>query len=129
VELIALLDSGDLDYASQYRPLAVQHNLKSIEFPAEPNPSSPRCAAGYAGATVEVNGKRPGEKVRIRGEPILYALTIPNAALNEKGARALAKFILGPVGRAILRSAGQRPVVPPTSTGAGAGEIIEEAAK
>ncbi len=37
VELIALLESGDMDYAWEYRSVAVQHGLKVAELPDEIN--------------------------------------------------------------------------------------------
>lgn len=126
VELIALLETGNLDYAFVYRSIAVQQGLKFVRFPDDVNLSSAARAADYARAGVDVTGKTPDEKTHIRGEPVLYALTVPNAARNKEAARALARFILGPEGRAILRASGQEPVVPPTAVGRGAAEILKE---
>lgn len=112
VELIALLQSGDLDYAFEYRSVAQQHNLQFVELPAEINLSDFGLADRYAQAEVEVSGKEPGTTTILAGAPIAYGVTIPKNAPNPDLAIAFLEFLLGPQGQAIMENCGQPPIVP-----------------
>jgi len=112
VDLIALLESGDMDYAFEYRSIAVQHGLKYIELPDELNLGRASDAAGYGQATVPLNGAQPGTTTTVAGKPILYGVTMINGAPHPQLALAFLEFVLGPQGREILSDCGQPPVVP-----------------
>ncbi len=113
VELLALLESGDMDYAFEYLSVAVQHHLRYVSLPAEINLGSPELADYYAQARVEINGSEPGQTVTVVGAPIVYGLTIPKNAPHPELAEAFLAFVLGPEGQAILESLGQPPLDPP----------------
>ncbi|NPA92490.1 MAG: tungstate ABC transporter substrate-binding protein WtpA [Chloroflexi bacterium] len=113
VELLALLESGDMDYAFEYLSVAVQHNLKYVSLPKEINLGSPEMADYYAQAKVEINGSEPGQTVTVVGAPIVYGLTIPKNAPHPELAEAFLQFVLGPEGQAILNELGQPPLKPP----------------
>ncbi|MEA3309905.1 MAG: tungstate ABC transporter substrate-binding protein WtpA [Chloroflexota bacterium] len=115
VTLIALLESGDMDYAWEYRSVAVQHGMKFVELPDEINLSQVAQADFYSQATVEIAGKEPGETMTMTGKPIVYGVTIPNDAPSPKLATEFVKFLLGPEGQAIMEAQGQPPIVPPVS--------------
>jgi len=115
VELIALLQSGDMDYAFEYLSVAVQHGLKFVELPDEINLSRVEQADFYKQARVEVSGKEPGSTITKTGAPIVYGLTIPENAPYPDLALAFVEFILGPQGQAILERNGQPPIVPPAT--------------
>ena len=104
VELIALLQSGDLDYAFEYRSVAVQHELNFIEFKDAINLSQ----AGeisttgityedfYQEASIEIR-KEPGPPATyktIKGKPIIYGITIPNNAQHQELAAEFIVFLL-----------------------------------
>ncbi|HAF70495.1 MAG: Extracellular solute-binding protein family 1 [Acetothermia bacterium 64_32] len=116
VELIALLESGDMDYAFEYRSVAAQHGLAFVELPPEINLGHPDQADFYAQAKVEIAGKAPGEAMEIRGTPIVYGLTIPYCAPHPELALEFVEFLLGPEGRRILEGCGQPPLVPPVAS-------------
>ncbi len=111
VELIALLESGDMDYAFEYRSVAVQHGLNFVELPDEINLSMVEHADFYSQATVELSGKEPGETVTQTGKPIVYGVTSPKNAPSPKLALEFVKFLLGPDGQAIMEEQGQPPIV------------------
>jgi len=113
VELIALLQSGDMDYAFEYRSVAVQHGLKFVELPDEINLSMVEQTDFYKQATVEIAGKEPGTTMTMAGKPIVYGVTIPRNAPSPELALEFAKFLLGSEGQAIMESQGQPPIVPP----------------
>ncbi len=115
VELIALLQSGDVDYAFKYRSVAIQHGLRFVELPPEVNLGSVEYADFYRRASVEIAGTEPGQTVTVVGEPIVYGVTIPRNAPNPDMALEFVKFLIGPEGQAIMARMGQPPIVPPTT--------------
>jgi len=112
VELIALLESGDLDYAFEYSSVAAQHNLKYVELPLEINLSDKDMADFYAQAEVEIAGKEPGEKVVMIGKPIVYGITIPKNFPRQDLAIAWIDFLLSSEGMEIMEKNGQPAVIP-----------------
>ena len=116
-QLIGLVQAGELDYAWSYRSLAKTAGLRWISLPAAIDLSDPARSTEYAAARVRLPGPRLGaaDSVEFRGEPILYALTIPTGAPHPALAREFVAFVLSEEGREILRGAGfsvaARPVV------------------
>jgi molybdate/tungstate transport system substrate-binding protein len=106
-QLVGLLQAGELDYGWSYRSLAASTGLKWVNLPAEIDLSDPTKADWYARASVRLPGpRRAGDSVEFRGEPILYALTIPNAAPHPEIARAFVEFVQSSEGAAILTRLG-----------------------
>ena len=112
-DLLALLETGSVDYIFLYRSVAVQHNLKYIILPDQINLKNPAFAGEYAQATVLINGNEPGVKVTMTGEPMIYSFTIPRNAPNKAAALAFAEFLLSKEkGQKIMLRNGQPSVVP-----------------
>ena len=111
-DLLYLLESGDLDYAFEYRSVAIQHEVKYFELPDEIDLSSIDFADFYATAEVEVTGREPGTTTTLTGAPIVYGVTIPSNAPHPERAIDFLELMLGPQGRAIIESCGQSPIVP-----------------
>ena len=118
-DLIALLQSGDMDYAFNYRSVAVQHGLKFLELPDEINLSQVRHAEFYSQAEVELSGKEPGTTITQIGKPIVYGVTIPRNAPSPDLAVEFVRFLLGSGGQAIMEEQGQPPLVPPVAADIG----------
>jgi len=112
VDLIALLESGDLDYAFNYLSVARQHKLNFVELPGEINLSSQEFRDYYSKAKVEIAGKRPGETITKTGKPIVYGITIPKDAPYPELAVTWIDFLLSPDGMAIMEANGQPPIIP-----------------
>jgi len=112
VELIALLESGDLDYAFEYSSVAAQHSLNYVVLPPEINLSDENFNDFYATAQVEISGKEPGSKITQKGKPIVYGVTIPSDFPNQEMAIAWVDFLLSSEGMAIMERNGQPPVIP-----------------
>jgi molybdate/tungstate transport system substrate-binding protein len=113
VELISLLQTGHMDYAWEYRSVAVQHNLKFIELPDEINLGNYRFDPEYAQATVDVSGKKPGTTMTMTGKSITYGMTLLNDAPNREAAIAFLAFMLDSSGGLkILEELGQPPFIP-----------------
>ena len=112
VDLLYLLQSGDLDFAFEYRSVAQQHGFEYLELPDQIDLSSIDFADFYATARVDVTGKEPGTTAVLTGAPIVYGLTIPKNAPHPELAIDFLKLTLGPEGQAIMQSCGQPPIVP-----------------
>ena len=125
-QLLGLVQAGELDYAWSYRSLAETAGLRWVELPAEIDLSDAGRAEEYATAVIRIPGGRreSGDSVELRGEPIVYALTIPRDAPHPEPARAFARFVLSPAGREILAKAGFRLLEKPVVTGSGGGERL-----
>lgn len=125
-QLLGLVQAGELDYAWSYRSLAETAGLRWVELPRAIDLSDAARAEEYAMATVRLPGRRraAGDSVEFRGEPIVYALTIPREAPHPESARAFARFVLSPAGREILAKAGFRLLEKPAVTGSGEGEML-----
>ncbi|TKJ30343.1 MAG: tungstate ABC transporter substrate-binding protein WtpA [Chloroflexi bacterium B3_Chlor] len=114
--LLALLQSGDMDYAWEYRSVAVQHGLEFVELPDEINLSKVEHTDFYAQAIVEIAGEEPGASMTMTGKPITYGVTIPQVAPSPDLALEFVKFLIGPQGQAIMEQHGQPPIVPAVAT-------------
>ncbi len=115
VDLIALLESGDLDYAFEYSSVAAQHKLNFVSLPPEIDLSNEKFIDYYAEAEVKVSGKKPGEFLTKKGKPIVYGVTIPKNFPRQEIAIAWIDFLLSPEGRAIMEANGQPPITPATN--------------
>jgi len=103
VELVALLEAGELDYIYCYRSIAEEHKLPFLTFPAEIDFSDPDKGDFYSTAEIEVAGSRPGERLKLKGAAIRYGLTIPTSAPNKGVAEEFVEFLLTPEGQAIMK--------------------------
>lgn len=112
VELIALLESSDLDYAFEYDSVAKQRNLKYITLPAKINLSSAEFESFYAQAKVSIKGAKPSETITLAGEPILYAVTIPKSFSDQQMAIGWVEFLLSDRGAAAMEATGQSAITP-----------------
>ena len=112
VDLIALLESGDLDYAFEYTSVAAQHSLEYVELPPKINLADASFKDFYAQAEVEIAGTEPGTTITVTGAPVVYGVTIPKNFPRMEIAIAWVEFLLGPEGIKIMEENGQPPVVP-----------------
>jgi molybdate/tungstate transport system substrate-binding protein len=116
-DLTALVQAGELDYSWSYVSIARTAGLRHVELPREIDLSDPALAQWYGQARVRLPGARrsQGDSVEFRGEPIVYALTIPRQAAHPETGRAFVRFVLSPEGQTILRSNGflvlEKPVL------------------
>lgn len=113
VDLIALLETGSIDYIFLYKSVAIQHQLKYVTLPDEVNLKNPDYAKLYATAKVDINGKEPGTKETMKGEPMIYGVTMLKNAPNKEAALAFLKFLLSKEqGMKIMIKNGQPSVIP-----------------
>lgn len=113
VDLLALLETGVVDYIFIYRSIAKQHQLKYLVLPDSINLGNPELGTHYKNASVDVRGKAPGATIRIEGEPMVYAVTIPVKAPNPEVAGVFLQFLLNPhKGLKIMNENGQPAIIP-----------------
>lgn len=112
VDLIALLQSGDLDYAFEYSSVAQQQNLEYVELPPEINLSDVDFEDFYAQAEVEIAGTEPGATIVMVGKPIVYGVTIPKNFPRQELAIAWVDFLLSDKGMDIMAANYQTPIIP-----------------
>jgi molybdate/tungstate transport system substrate-binding protein len=107
-DLTALVQAGELDYSWSYASIAKTVGLRHVELPREVDLSDPKLAEWYAQVRVRLPGARRAgsDSVEFRGEPIVYALTIPTAAPHPATAQVFVRFIFSPEGQAILKDNG-----------------------
>lgn len=99
-ELIAALQSGQIDYLAIYRSDARQHKFRYLELPPEIDLSDAKHAGFYAqGVAHTANGE-------LTGKPIVYAVTIPFDAPQREWAVKYVQFLLGPEGRKVMAEKG-----------------------
>ncbi len=112
IHLIALLESGDLDYAFEYESVIAQHGLNSIRLPQAIHLGDPDFAEDYSRVQVKIDFQRFSTvKPVFRGEPIGYGITIPSNAPEPELAQQYVDFILSPAGREVMESA-HHPLLP-----------------
>jgi molybdate/tungstate transport system substrate-binding protein len=113
VDLIALLETGAIDYIFLYRSVAVQHGFEFLSLPSEINLGNPNQANEYSLAHVKVRGSSLGDTLLIVGEPMVYGITIPQNAPNNALAENFLKYFLNPEkGLKIIKQMGMPPLNP-----------------
>ena len=105
IQLIALLESGDLDYAFEYESVIQQHGLKLVQLPPALNLGEADQASSYGKVAVKLDFQRfASVKPEFQGEQIGYGITIPSGALHPTEAEQFIAFLLSPEGRKIMEA-------------------------
>ena len=119
VDLIVALQTGDLDYAFEYRSVAVQHGLDFIEFDDHVNLSKtdvelPGVEDFYKKASIEIMKKpEPPTYAAKSGKPIVYGITIPLHAEKADLAADFIEFLLSDTGKEIMEVRNGQPFIQP----------------
>ncbi|MEE4176201.1 MAG: tungstate ABC transporter substrate-binding protein WtpA [Bacteroides sp.] len=112
-DLIALLETGQVDYIFLYRSVAQQHNFPYLVLPPELSLGDPDLEEWYAQVSTQTLGSSPGSTITETGQPMVYGMTIPAKAENIALAESFSAFLLDPdKGGKILEELGQPSVVP-----------------
>ena len=105
IMLIALLESGDLDYAFEYESVIHQHGLEMLSLPETVNMGETDFESAYQAVQVNLDFQRFATvKPQFRGERIGYGITIPSSAPHPDEAARFIAFLLSPEGRAIMEA-------------------------
>ena len=105
VELLPLLETGNVDYAVEYLSVIKQHGLKYLQLPPEINLGDEKLQSEYGQVKVNLDYQRFASVTpSFVGQSIAYSLTIPSNAAQPAAAEAFIAFLLGPEGKQILES-------------------------
>ncbi len=110
IDLMASLETGDIDYLFIYRSVAYQHRYSGVNFielPEEIDLSSNEFADFYSKIKVSFAS---GDV--IEAKPIVYGITIPVNAKNEEMAIKFVAMLLNETGQEIFERNGQIPITP-----------------
>lgn len=111
-ELVAALESGQIDYLGIYLSDARQHHFNYIDLPPEINLSDARFAGSYAKSSVKTaNGL-------VTGVPIVYAITVPTDSDHPDWAAQFVAYVLGENGRKAMADSGFGTLSPPYAVNA-----------
>ena len=115
-DLVALLQTGALDYAFAYESVARSAGLRWLSLPSSIDLGDETHAAEYARVAVQVPGASPSDTITMRGAPIHFALAIPRRAPHAAEGERLRDFLLSPIGRRLLTKGGLDVVNAPASS-------------
>jgi molybdate/tungstate transport system substrate-binding protein len=120
VDLIVALETGDLDYAFEYRSVAVQHELNFIELDDQINMSKTNAELSgvedfYKEASIEIikeAGPPPTYSAKYGGA-IVYGITMPLHAENKELAAEFVEFLLSDSGEEVMELENGQPFIEP----------------
>ncbi len=108
-ELIALLQTGHLDFAFIYKSAALQNSLPFLSLPPEVSLADDGYTDRYRQAFLKVAGTRPDSRIEITGAPIRYGL----ARLSDSvEAQQFSSFLLRTEAQQVYRELGYTTVAP-----------------
>jgi molybdate/tungstate transport system substrate-binding protein len=103
VQLLPLLESGNVDYSIEYLSVIKQHGLKYVALPPEVNLGDETLADLYRQVRVDLDYRRfASVNPSFEGQVITYSLTIPSNSAQPNAASLFVQFLLGPDGRRIM---------------------------
>ena len=94
VDLLSLLETGNIDYLFIYKSVAQQHSLNYLSLDDKINLSNPEFEELYSTVSMKVAGKEPGTETEIIGSSILYSFTIPKNSPNKELALKFVLFLV-----------------------------------
>jgi molybdate/tungstate transport system substrate-binding protein len=119
-ELAALLAAGELDYIYDYQSVAESNEFRYVVLPPAIDLGDAQREKEYDSVSVQVRGASPGTTTTVRGEPILYGMTVPRAAPHPASANRFVAYLFSPAVLKQLRDAHVDMIASPVVHGAGA---------
>jgi len=118
VALIALLQSGDIDYAFEYESVIKQHGLRYVSLPDDLNMGNPDLETEYSKVEVQLDFQRFSTVQPVfKGSAIGYGVTIPSNAPHPEWAQNFVAFLIGPQGETIMHENEHPPLEIPLANG------------
>lgn len=124
VDLVGLVQAGELDYIWSYESVAQGANLRYVTLPEQIDLSSPADSAHYAQAVTRVRGSGVGDTLVVHGQPIVYGISIPTQAPHRAVAEQFLAWMLSSDGQRVVRAAKLDALEHPVLIGTGAPAAI-----
>ncbi|MBN1191765.1 MAG: tungstate ABC transporter substrate-binding protein WtpA [Dehalococcoidales bacterium] len=113
LQVLSLLESGNVDYAFEYHSVARQHGLEFLDLPDQINLGSPAFSEQYGRVRVKMDFQRfASVQPEFRGALITYAATIPANAPHPAEAISYLSFVFSREGQEVLTNYYQPPIIP-----------------
>ena len=110
-DLLALLETGTLDYIFLYRSVAQQHKLQYLLLSDSINLKKFELESFYSTVKTKIRGKKKGDWITKNGAPMVYGITMHKDAKNKELALKFMDFILSK-GIQTMEKNGQTGLVP-----------------
>jgi len=120
VDLVALVETGVIDYMFQYKSVAIQHGFRYLELPDSINLSDINLKDHYSKGSYMIPASEPGARTEVKGDYICYSGTVLGKAPEKDLAIKYFRFLLSEEGRSIFLGSGQEPVIPAVTDQSGA---------
>ena len=127
IELVALLESGDLDYAWFYESMARASGVRHVRLPDAIDLSNTDLRDTYAQVSVRVIGASVRDTVTMLGAPIRYAFSIPLKAAHGALAERFSGFLLSEDGKRALQGEFLATLARPDAVGDGVPATVQQA--
>lgn len=111
-EIQEKLRAGQLDYFFMYESSAKQGGYRYVKLPEQLDFSSLQYADYYQQAVLKLTGRAEGTFVEVKGQPIIYGLTLVNNSPHRAEALEFLEFLLTD-GQEFMNKAGFIPMNPP----------------
>jgi molybdate/tungstate transport system substrate-binding protein len=113
VQLLPLLETGNVDYVIEYLSVIKQHGLRFVKLPPQIHLGAEQYQDLYRQVTVKLDFQRfASVKPEFIGETIGYGVTVPENASHPREAETFVGFLLGPDGRKVLQDFDHPLIVP-----------------
>ncbi len=127
IELVALLESGDLDYAWFYESMARASGVRHVRLPAAVDLGGADFRDTYSRASVRIIGASARDTVTMLGAPIRYAFSIPLKAPHAGLAERFSAYLLSSDGKRALEGQFLSTLPNPDAVGDGVPAIVQQA--
>lgn len=107
-EMVALLQTGSLDFAVLYRSTALQNDLYFLTFPPQVSLGEAAYEHLYSQVFMQIAGDQPGSTYEIAGAHIRSGIALTNP--ENPWARRFLEFILSEAAEHLYRELGYTPV-------------------
>ena len=97
--------TGEYDYFFGYESSARQNGYRFVKLPVAIDFSSRNCSKYYRQAHIQLSGKNVGTLMTVKGEPIIYGITLVEGAPNPQIATEFLEFLLEE-GESYIKEAG-----------------------
>ncbi|MGI8510668.1 MAG: extracellular solute-binding protein [Gemmatimonadaceae bacterium] len=109
-DLVALLQTGNLDYAWEYEAVALSSGLNYVRLPAEIDLGEAADAASYATAKFVLPTRGSAPSMVLTGAPIVFGAATLKAASHGTVGQRFITYMTSAAGRAVLANYHMEPI-------------------